>query len=227
MPSKKLYISATSMSDFLSCPMKFNLRQTWRVKEPSDNLGLQVHRAMEQDKEPEDKQAKIFYRQLRDLLHLNQIRIISREARAQFEFRPGVLLTRVLDVVGTMQGKPVVVDYKTADWPWMEVEGIAPQAQAIQAAVYLYGIKPNWPSTLAFLVVNKRGQPATYLYRRNTRDEENLDRVVSMIQLANKHNLWPYNRGKGCKWCDWSAACFKTHNWRAKYIAHGQREDAV
>ncbi len=230
---KKIFVSATGITDFLSCPYKFKLRQMWRVKESKDNLGLIVHRALQEDKEPQEAQAKSFYKQLKELMHVNQIRIKYKERKERFEIIPGVTFTRVMDVIGTEKGEPVIVDYKTADWPWEEVWGHSPQARGIQAAAYLYppsGVQKAditsrlWPNQITFLVVNKRSRPQTFSYRCTKDDFANFISSIKLIVLAFKHNTLPYNRGKTCRYCDWSAACFKACGWRKLYEPYDREE---
>jgi CRISPR/Cas system-associated exonuclease Cas4 (RecB family) len=223
---KKIFVSATGITDFLSCPYKFKLRQMWRVKESKDNLGLIVHRALQEDKEPQEAQAKAFYKQLKELMHVNQIRIKYKERKERFEIIPGVIFTRVMDVIGTEKGEPVIVDYKTADWPWEEVWGHSPQTRGIQAAAYLYpGCNKSWPNKITFLVVNKRSRSQIFSYRCTTSDFVNLISAIKLITLAFKNNTLPYNRGKTCRYCDWSAACFKACGWRRLYEPYDREEN--
>ena len=71
----RLYLSASGITDFLSCPAKFAFRQAWRLKEQQDNLGLIVHRALEAGEIPEDKDAKKLFQQLKDMVRLYHIKI--------------------------------------------------------------------------------------------------------------------------------------------------------
>jgi CRISPR/Cas system-associated exonuclease Cas4 (RecB family) len=218
MPNKKLYLSATAITDFLGCPYKFKLRSMWGIKEPVDNLGLRVHRAMQDGVAPSDMTAARLYKQLNFLLKENNISVQEKEKRYADSLNSGIVFTRVLDVVGNVSKVPVIVDYKTASWPWDIVEGIVPQARTIQAAAYLMPMGyVNWPTMLYFLVVNSRTSPQTFVYHRNVKDEKNLLKTMELIVWADTNNCFPSNPGKSCVWCDWAAACFKTDGWEKKY----------
>jgi CRISPR/Cas system-associated exonuclease Cas4 (RecB family) len=215
-----LYLSATSITDFLSCPAKFAFRQEWSCLDQSDNLGLRVHRAMELDKEPEEAEEKKMFHKLKELMHVHQIRLTAREKKDKFEIVKGVMFTRIMDGVGTCNRVPCVIDYKTADRPWEQVEGIYPQVLSIQAAAYLYPLEPKWPTILYFLTSPKYGQTQILEYKRNAKDEKNLFMAISLIQWAWNNKHLPYNRGKTCKWCDYARICFKSHGWRDHYAKH-------
>jgi CRISPR/Cas system-associated exonuclease Cas4 (RecB family) len=222
----KLFVSATGITDFLSCPYKFKLRQELAVKNPVDNLGLIVHRAMEKDEEPVEKQAKAFYKQLKNMIVVNQIHIKQRELKEKWEILPGIIFTRILDVVGTMRGKSIIADYKTSDWPWRDIDGIIPQAMTIQATAYLHPpprIRRK-DASLVFLVVNKKGMPKTFTYTFDAQDDANLMNTFGLIQYSAARDIWPYNRGKNCYYCDYAAACLKTCGWKELYVNRERKE---
>jgi CRISPR/Cas system-associated exonuclease Cas4 (RecB family) len=220
----RLYLSASGISDFLGCPAKFAFRQSWRLKEQQDNLGLIVHRALEAGEVPEDKDAKKLFQQLKDMVRMYNIKIEGREVKEQFDISNDILFTRIFDVVGMQKKQPVIVDYKTATKPWEDIDGIMPQARSIQAASYLMPTEiPSTPQRkLIFLVASKYGRPQMFTYERNAADEYNLFQAIHLIESAWKGKLFPYNRTKMCAWCDYSGLCFKSCGWRNRYE---KRED--
>jgi CRISPR/Cas system-associated exonuclease Cas4 (RecB family) len=219
----RLFLSASGITDFLSCPAKFAFRQAWRVKDQQDNLGLMVHRALEAGEIPEDKDAKKLWQQLKDMVRMYNIKIEGREVKEQFDISPEILFTRIFDVVGTQGKQPVIVDYKTATKPWEDIDGIFPQGKSIQAASYLMPPQPKGiQRKLIFLVASKYGRPQNFTYERNDADETNLFQAIHLIESAWKGELFPYNRTKMCAWCDYSGMCFKSCGWRNRYE---KRED--
>lgn len=235
---KKLYISPSGISSFFSCPAQFYFRQNWKVRYPKDNLGSIVHRALEQDKPPEDKEARKLYSRLKELIRVRQIKILGREIREQFEWSADILFTRIFDVIGKQAGKIVLVDYKTANRPWETVEGIYPQTRGIQAASYLYNPgkeiecssnrdipEYNQPSQLFFLVASKYGAPQFVECSRKKEDKKILSDAISIVYFAWKNNLFPRVSSKLCGWCDYAGLCHKSCGWREQYEPRSDHAD--
>ncbi|VGO14101.1 hypothetical protein PDESU_02658 [Pontiella desulfatans] len=113
------------------------------------------------------------------------------------------------DLVVERDGKPVIVDFKTAARKW----SAGHEHKSFQATVYSYawhqmygGIRPE----VAFKVVTKAKEPS-HEYRstrRSAKQELRMATLISKAQQIVKHELWyPAETGFYCGDCPYASAC--------------------
>lgn len=142
------------------------------------------------------------------------------ERRQEFMLTPNIRLVRVVDAFAVVDGEATLIDYKTAVYPWREVEGsrAVPQSMGFQAAAYL--IPPaeplpfEWPTRIDFLVASERGGMGIHTYRYNAEDVENF---IASAEIMRKAKTFPKHRGGHCAFCVFNQACYNLPNWQSLY----------
>ena len=126
----------------------------------------------------------------------------------------------------------VLIDYKSATWPWKKKLDIYPKAQSFQAPIYL--IQPDksvlqklnlpyWPSELHFLVAPEKGQPVIVRRGVGHGDYKELD---SAVQRIIKEKDWSPRRGFQCSYCPFFEKCNGLPGERNLYVKRKIRDYA-
>lgn len=150
----------------------------------------------------------------------------------------GFTLRRIMDAGGLWRPVdvppevPVLLDYKSANWPWKTENGITSKALGFQTTMYL--IPPSqdkdlgpfdvWPSTMDYLVAADRGPDAVFRAERNEADETNLEQAITMVAEA---KAFPKNQGWLCAYCPFFDMCYATEGWKKKYQPRSERAKPV
>ena len=160
------YVSPSGLTIFFNCPAQFRYKQQWKSLAPTPQFfldGTHAHQAMEGTMNPESSRASDkYFERLHDMEKDLGYEVLHRELRQKVPLGNDIMLVRVIDAVVLYEGVPMLVDYKTATWPWRRLaSGIAPKGSGFQPAAYL--IPPEelpegldeWPTRIAFLVAAK------------------------------------------------------------------------
>ena len=114
------------MSSFFTCPAQFQYRKAWKkvgtlAKALRD--GSAAHSVME-GKTPLKMSARAT-RYAHSLQELRQgYRIVASEQKQFVPIEGGIVLVRIIDALALLDDDtPVLIDYKTAEWPWKSIEG--------------------------------------------------------------------------------------------------------
>jgi putative RecB family exonuclease len=112
------------------------------------------------------------------------------------------------DLVVEREGKPVIVDFKTAGRKW----AVGQAHKSFQATVYsyawhqMYGTRPE----IRFDVVTKAKAPTyeQHATHRSAKQELRMATMISKAQQIVKHELWyPAETGFYCADCPYAGAC--------------------
>jgi len=235
-----LSLSQSAISSFDACPAKFILSRNWSIKEEHKpdyfTFGSQVHALMESgETKPEsslrqyDKEVWKAVDNLRDLERTSGIEVIHREHFHSVFLQPhNIEFKRIIDAVGILNGKTVLIDYKTAGYKWTvkEQNGIAPKAHGWQSVSYL--IPPSqeildelgldkWADSLVYLVAPKRGGVQMFQYTRNEEDEQEFYNRVEDIYQAWENRRFTKLKGYGCERCSMYDVCWDVKGWEEKF----------
>lgn len=141
----------------------------------------------------------------------------------------GITFRRIIDAGGEISyGDPVLIDYKTATWPWETKGGMTAKASGFQGTIYLLppadlGPFTRWPEMMDYLVAPERGQDQIFTYMRNEADESNLVDAVAMVEEGVAKKRFPKQQGFGCKYCPFYDMCYRTDGWQKKYKRKEER----
>lgn len=220
-------IHQSDLNAYFDCPARYRLTHKWSPLVPPAPLriGGQTHKLLEgldpEQIESLDPAAVRFYERLRQLESDHGYKIIAREVHQIIPIAPGVLLDRRLDALAkTDTGLRVVLDYKTATWPWSTyhtTQGeVAPKAMGFQAPGYL--IPPpdeDWPARMDFIVAperDKKGKVFTFI--RSAEEEENF---LAAVEIVRKAKVFPMVKGHKCDGCTMRGPCLDEIDWQSHY----------
>lgn len=234
-----LYLSPTGLMDFAGCQATLYYRMKYKIEEEDeDNFGSAAHLIMAEERAATSEDAKevgAYVRKFREIEESLGIRVLARELRQSWELLPGIMYTRIIDVVGLIDGKPWILDYKTAIMPWKTIATrggkiISPRAQTLQAPGYMLtppsdivtpelwgklGGVGNWPKQIVFAVAPMRGRAQIF-------DTDNSPFLESNFMETAKQAKTMYdqygaamlhNYGKACDWCNFARACHQSPGW--------------
>lgn len=257
MPAKPklFYVSASALNSFYSCMAQWDFG---RRLEPlfKDNFledGSAAH-AMMEGKVPTkfSIRARSFYEQLIALYEERGYTPLwvedgkpKAEVRQVVTLNKNLRLVRVIDAFAkTKEGEPVLLDWKTAVWPWRPITlpGVkplpdlnpVPQSMGFQAAAYLItpddpkSVPFEWPTRIDFLVASEKGGMDVHTYRWNDEGEVNLLNAADAMQAWVKGKMpLPKHRSSGCGFCSFAPACYELPGWEALYKEkeHGNKEN--
>lgn len=246
----KLSQSALNFWFEAGCPARWHFSRDWRLKQSSEPLirGSQVHEMLAGQRpaeKTEDRYVLPFYNKIVDLLRANDLELIEPpELDQRFEIKPGVDWARVIDRLARRKsGELVMIDYKAGGSQWKRLENtaIVPQSLGTQAVNYLlppptdmpdelWPTKPEWPTTLWFVVASFRGPADLIPYHLIPDDVNNfyglLDLAIAQIGAA-KEAGWPKAYGKVCLTCEFRQMCFDLPGWRKLYVRKRKRNSKL
>ena len=143
---KEVQLSASALDYFFSCPGKLLMSSSYDPVEMSQPLvdGIHTHRLLAGESVPEASEAAVgYYESLFELAATYEIDVAAHEVEQVFQLEEGLWYKRIIDGVGTWQGLPVLIDWKTsAKGPWPYFRGdnrrkIIPKSLTFQAVSYL------------------------------------------------------------------------------------------
>lgn len=225
------YVSVSSMKEFFSCHKQYYWRQRLSSKpeyEPSFfRDGTDAHAAME-GKIPDKMSmaAMNYYSKLQTLVARYGYDLHEKEVYQKVEILPGVVLVRIIDAIASWNGDPLLIDYKTANQQWKTIGDSENMAKGMTFQAPAYLIPPDnesdWPDELHFLVAPSRGAPQRFVYRWNEEAEENFFNAVRFMKANRDSQIM--NRGIGCDYCGYAAACYGIDGWENMYEIKGDRK---
>ncbi len=226
-------ISASKLNAYYSCPAQFDFGR--RLEPLTKDVFLQdgndAHLLMAGGKpETLSPRARSFYEQLTSLYHSCGYMPLWEakgkpvvELKQELALTPNIQLVRIIDAFAMdKSGEAVLIDYKTAVWPWRTIGDAkgnpVAQAMGFQAAAYLIPpVEPapfKWPTRIDFLVASERGGSDVHTYRYNQKDVDNLIEACEVIAAA---KTYPKHKGSGCYYCPMNQCCYETPNWKKAY----------
>jgi len=228
--SYPIRISATALNNFGACPRKFLYYRFWDVlgDEPSYFAkGREVHEIMEGSLV--SSRAMPAARAMAERLQKTErglgIRIFQREMRQSFEISPDFLLTRVVDGLGVdKDGKPIIVDYKTASRKWATSgvpHFVAYKAHTWQSICYLLSPPKSvqsseWPKELIYMVATSRSaQIFPVEYKKE--DHANFLIMLGNLKQMIDTDTFYKNPSWTCQWCPYSDMCNELDGWEANF----------
>ena len=226
------YISPSRLSSFYTCPASYQYRMNWERKElpPAIRDGIAAHQMLS-DEVPErmTSRARSFFEALSSMRREGGYEILASEVRQEIPLGDDIILVRVIDAIAKLNGVPILVDYKTATWPWKAIDGtgLYPKAMGFQAVAYL--IPPpdpsplkRWPEKIDFLVAPEKGAEAVYSYEYFEEDQDNLMQAIELVRSA---GVYPRNRSYGCNYCSFMEMCYGLPRWEDLYLPKGELKD--
>ena len=238
------FISASKLNSFFSCPAQYDYgrRLAPLTKDMFLEDGSAAHRLLAKELPGKlTPRARSFYEQLKLMydekgyapLWVEEGKLVVEKKQLVTLYK-GVKLVRVIDAFATVDGEYVLIDWKTAVWPWRGLSdtksplgGPVPAAMGFQATAYL--MPPDdpapfpWPTRIDFLVASERGGMGIHTYRRNEEDEANLIEAVKQVKAT---KVFPKHRSSSCFYCQFKHACFETPGWERLYEAKGKVDHA-
>jgi CRISPR/Cas system-associated exonuclease Cas4 (RecB family) len=236
------YISASKLNSFFQCPAQYAYSRTYEplTKDKFLEDGTAAHALLAGERPAKlTVRARAFYEQLQLLykeggytpLWLDENDKPRVEMRQVVALGKKLKLVRVIDALANVDGEAVLIDYKTAVWPWRKLRdgkvpaGVnpVPQSMGFQATAYL--IPPDeptpfkWPTRIDFLVASERGGMSVHTYRSSKDDVANLIDAANMVTDA---TVFPKHRGSSCAFCQFKDACFGTAGWQKMYLEKGK-----
>jgi CRISPR/Cas system-associated exonuclease Cas4 (RecB family) len=147
------------------------------------------------------------------------ITVFERERKEEIDIG-GVKFVRIIDGLANDEEGGLLVDYKTASWPWDVVETedgyFAPKAHTIQTPAYLYNPSDDdRPERLVYLIAPSRSKKDQSFYVEHDPDREQW--FLDVLDEAVTCKEFPANYGYGCKFCTMQDVCLKTNGWEEKY----------
>lgn len=228
--SEPFYVSITSMNSFYTCHAQYNFRQRWNSKETAQFFidGKHAHEALEGIiPETMSMDALSYYNKLLKLRESLGYDVFETEVRQEVQLSkdPDIRLIRVVDGIAELDGKVVLVDYKTASYPWKEItKGLAGKGNTFQAPAYL--IPPfegeEWADEIHFLVAPLRqGGAKRYVFKY---DEEAHQNFIQAVQFMYEHHTSTIkHRGIACDFCGFAPMCYDVDGWEKLYTPKGER----
>lgn len=221
--SREFILSATALSNFVTCPYKFYLSRKYTMKKvpPYFRDGIAAHAIME-GKEVKDatETAKKYATILQQLVDNWGMTPIETELSEYFEIE-GVKVSRRIDAVMDFKGRMVFVDYKTglSQWKTDTMRGVefSPKAMGFQASLYTYP-NPDSPykdvKSIFFLIAS--GQ--TLGFETSIEEEMNVRQAVKLFDYSRRNKLFPKYRGGNCLGenggyrCQFYDLCYKNND---------------
>jgi hypothetical protein len=230
--AKLFYTSPSALSNYFSCPAKYAYSRAWKPAKVDADLqdGIMAHAVMElrtrQDWPasglmPKDitSRAAQYVNKLSGLMRDEGYQLLrgGAEKKMSAELPGQIVLRHIVDQIAvTREGEPVILDYKTGDWPWKEKRpGESGKSLGSYASVtYLLprkvkglgvrGLK-QWPQRIDYLKVSSNGKPQVFTYRPVQADLDNLIEAAGVVRAA---TAFPRNRGINCDYCPFRSKCF-------------------
>lgn len=245
-------LSPTSLQQWYEqgCPARWNFEREWEPKAPNvmAERGKLVHRIMESKAKTKDMRAdKIATRMavaLSDALTASGIQLFGTpEIKEEFQIRDDVTWVRRIDRFALMDGRPIIVDWKTTGNGWRSGENaegqFTPQANAMQSIGYLLpsptpgslGRLDGWPpKTILYFVVGMRGPAQVYRYDWKEDDFYNFNQLVDAASGMIDSHYFPKVYGKHCLGnattspCPMHQLCFQTPGWEKLYTRYDPKK---
>jgi CRISPR/Cas system-associated exonuclease Cas4 (RecB family) len=227
-------VSPSSLTAFMTCPRQYLFRTQMSLKEmpPWITNGLDAHALLEgREVAHATDTATKYAAKLKKMERDSGILVMRREMRHKILLPGGVQMSRVIDLVGTINGEPILADYKTTSKMWEVIPGsggmVSPKALSFQSFSYLLPIKPEddienpfgdgvWPKKIVFLIATKQSTQQ-FVVEWSEEGERNLLAAVEMMVTAIENKNFPAVRGDQCKNCFYRDACYKTPGWKDLY----------
>ena len=237
----QVQLSASALDYFFTCPGKLLMSSSYEPITMAQPLldGIHTHRMLAGESVPEASEAAVgYYESLFDLSVTYGIEVYHKEVEQTFEIDDGLWYKRIIDGIGSWQGLPVLIDWKTsAKGPWPYFRGadrrkIVPKGLTFQAVSYL--IPPpdkelerlgmqTWPEQILFLVSDAFGHGDMVAYHRDPDMERNFYNACHLAAFAIQSNNLPFNFGNACgvpgaPWsCQFIEACYDVPGWEEKF----------
>lgn len=222
MPAKTLTLSPSGLEAFFQCPARYQYAKAWaKVKlDPELKDGVDAHALMAGEDYHTVRPSTValnFVAKLHELLTDGGYTRVPGWSERKLTWpgpRAGLTLRGIVDDLAWVDGRLVVIDYKTGTWPWFELpDGTAPKAAgSFQGVVYTTppaGFQPSqavpaWPEEIHYLTVSQRGPSKIYRYRQDAAGCENLAQAVGQVGAA---KVFPKHRGSHCRYCPFVSKC--------------------
>lgn len=231
-----IYLSPSRISRWFEgkCPASWDFSNRFKDTKYNEvrDRGISVHELLEGKKTeeltfPPDILALRMVEAINNHLNRLPIKIIKKELHERFRL-PGtsVVLTRKIDVVGSLDRVPIILDYKTTILGWKSSGNITPQAMGIQSMCYLvksphtYDGLAKWPNRIYFLVVDIKCNTKMVEFIPTKADWNNFDLMIRTLprSLAAYEKFgYPKNYGKHCLSCDFYQPCHKLSPWSDRF----------
>jgi hypothetical protein len=229
------YVSPTTVSKFFDCPAAYEYGTKFWYNGPEDPnfaFGTWVHSMLETGDipEPETEGMRLVEpteitvaRRIRNRVNMAGYEIIDGEILEGVDLGDDVIMRRKIDAYALLNGKPVLIDYKTSKDKWFSLRGVVPQAIGIQAEAYL--IPPTnpdnnpfqhlnlpWPEEIHFIVgkKNKSQDPSDVEIYGHRTTPEGRRNLYSAIHIIKQTEVYPKLLGYKCKSCPWVYKCLGT-----------------
>lgn len=237
-----IQLSQSSLESYFQCPARLKLSSEWKRRDEYMAIalrdGIDAHALLAGEAVPDASPSAVgYYESLLDLQIANGIEVHTHERIQTIQLWEGVYYKRIIDGIGTWQGIPVVIDYKSSSkGPWMYFKSgrrkIIPKAHSFQAVSYL--LPPHeeeldalgmdvWPDTFLFLVSDAMGHGEVVTYQRDPAMEENFYSACRQVADAIRAERFPNYYGGSCgilgtSWaCSFLEMCYQVDGWENIY----------
>jgi hypothetical protein len=224
-----LILSASSIDRFFTCPQQYALSKLWTPTAPPAPAlvqGLAVHAIMAGQKRITKTTPEAVRWHVKKMKEMDrQYTISQREVESVEQLCEGIKILRRIDALGvTLEGEPVVIDYKTATYAWDELAyQVYPKGEGFQTACYLFG--DDTPDRMDYLVSCEKGTTQVITTRFEVGRFGNLLIAAKLIQKASDDAYFPAHKGWLCRYCAMTGPCYQSPGWRTMYKRRKEIKD--